>query len=78
MSKTGEIKANGTSAIKSMKSSEDFNYSQLLSDVRKAYGSGRTRDVEWRVKQLESFMRMLDENREVWVDALYKYSKVSI
>ena len=68
-----KVVQNGTSSpIKDMKSSEDFNYSQLLKDTRKAFASGRTRDVEWRVQQLENFMRMLDENREVWVDALYK------
>ena len=33
---------------------------------------GRTRPVEWRVKQLEGLLRMMDENEKIICEALYK------
>ena len=34
--------------------------------------SGRTRPVEWRVKQLEALLKMMDENEKIICEALYK------
>lgn len=46
--------------------------SQLLGKVRAAFASGRTRSYESRVKNLEAFMRMIEENGEEIADALHQ------
>ena len=45
---------------------------QLVSDLRKVYGSGRTRSVEWRKQQIRGLVRIFEEEEEALCDALYK------
>ncbi len=51
----------------------DIDYSKIVASVRKAFNSGKSKDVDFRIRQLESLRRMLDENVEVFIDALQKY-----
>ena len=37
--------------------------------LRATYDTGRTRPVTWRLKQLRAIKRMLEDNRDAWVDA---------
>jgi len=46
------------------------NYHQLVENVKAAFQSGRTRSVEWRIQQLESIKRMLEENEDQFLAAL--------
>ena len=38
--------------------------------MRKLFLSGRTKPMEWRRQQLESMLKMLDDNRDKFCDAL--------
>ncbi|OVA07389.1 Aldehyde dehydrogenase NAD(P)-dependent [Macleaya cordata] len=42
----------------------------LVKDLRKSFGSGKTKSYEWRVQQLKSIIKMIDENEEDIVEAL--------
>ncbi|GLT64403.1 hypothetical protein SLA2020_369000 [Shorea laevis] len=44
----------------------------LVKDLRNNFRSGRTRSYEWRVAQLQSIWRMIDENEKMIVEALYE------
>lgn len=48
----------------------DNDYGCLVSGLRQAFLSGRTRSVAWRISQLKGIERMLDENEEVFISAL--------
>ncbi|XP_071564862.1 aldehyde dehydrogenase, dimeric NADP-preferring-like isoform X4 [Temnothorax nylanderi] len=39
-----------------------INYPELVQQSRDAFNSGKTRPLEWRIKQLKQLMRMLTEN----------------
>ena len=43
--------------------------SNVAASLRATYDTGRTRPFSWRLKQLRAIKRMLEENREAWVDA---------
>lgn len=46
------------------------NYHGLVEGVRSSFDTGRTKDIEWRIKQLKAFDRMLVENESTFVAAL--------
>ncbi|XP_043471761.1 aldehyde dehydrogenase, dimeric NADP-preferring isoform X2 [Leptopilina heterotoma] len=41
---------------------ETANYADLVQKTRDAFYSGKTRPLEWRIKQLKQILRMLEEN----------------
>lgn len=43
---------------------------ETVRSARNAFATGRTKDVEFRRKQLKNLMRMLEENEERFVEAL--------
>ncbi len=43
-----------------------------MQKARAAFASGKTRDVNFRVKQLENLLRMYEENEADMITALYK------
>ncbi len=43
-----------------------------MQKVRAAFASGKTRDVSFRIRQLESLLRMYEENETDLITALYK------
>lgn len=45
---------------------------EIVTRLRKSYGTGTTQGYEWRVKQLKAIERLLDENYAAVVDALKK------
>ncbi len=46
------------------------NYEKTVGDLRQAFKTGRTKDLAWRVKQLEGLLRMYDENVSAFAKAL--------
>ncbi|GLT97408.1 hypothetical protein SLE2022_149750 [Rubroshorea leprosula] len=44
----------------------------LVKDLRNNFRSGRTKSYEWRVAQLQSILRMIDENEKMIIEALYE------
>lgn len=48
------------------------SYAEVLSGLRKAFSSGKTKSVEWRKQQLKGLMRMYEENEGLFTDALHK------
>ncbi|MCX7620245.1 MAG: aldehyde dehydrogenase family protein [Acidimicrobiales bacterium] len=51
-------------------SASSHAYGELISGLRSAFRSGRTRPYEWRRAQLEGLLRMLDENEDELVRAV--------
>ncbi len=49
-----------------------MNYGPLVSGIRSTFKTGRSRDIEWRVQQLKSFLRLLEENEQLFIDAVYR------
>ena len=47
-----------------------MSFSKTVSDLRQTFLSGRTRDVEWRVKQLKSLLKFYDDNADLFADAI--------
>lgn len=47
-----------------------MDFSKVVGDLRQTFLSGRTRDVEWRVRQLKSLLKFYDDNAELFVDAI--------
>lgn len=47
-------------------------YDQLLAGLRKSFASGKTKPIEWRVKQLKGLLRMYEENEAIFTEALHK------
>lgn len=45
---------------------------KVLQKARSAFATGRTRDVNFRIQQLEALLRMYHENEAEIVTALYK------
>lgn len=45
---------------------------QVVQRARAAFASGKTRDVNFRVRQLENLLRMYNENEADLTTALYK------
>ncbi|XP_042870802.1 aldehyde dehydrogenase, dimeric NADP-preferring-like isoform X4 [Penaeus japonicus] len=48
------------------------SYAEVVQQAREAFHSGRTRDVEFRKKQLKALKRMYEENESVFCSALAK------
>ena len=48
------------------------SYAEVLSGLRKAFSSGKTKSIEWRKQQLKGLMRMYEENEGLFTDALHK------
>lgn len=46
--------------------------SLLVKELRKNFNSGRTKSYEWRISQLESIAKMLQEKEKDIIDALKK------
>ncbi|CAD5120807.1 DgyrCDS9365 [Dimorphilus gyrociliatus] len=46
------------------------NYQQLITDLRRTFGTGKTRSLSWRRSQLEGIVKMVDENRDEIVAAM--------
>jgi aldehyde dehydrogenase (NAD+) len=44
----------------------------LVKELRKSFNSGRTRGYEWRVSQLKSIEKMIDEKEKEITEALHK------
>ena len=49
-----------------------MNYSKTVSDLRQTFFSGRTRDLEWRVRQLKSLLKFYEDNSDLFVEAISK------
>jgi aldehyde dehydrogenase (NAD+) len=49
-----------------------MSFSKVVSDLRQTFGSGRTRDVEWRVRQLTNLLKFYEENSDLFVEAIKK------
>ena len=49
-----------------------FSFQQVISKARRAFASGRTRDVAFRKAQLRAIIRMMEENSKLICDALHK------
>jgi len=49
-----------------------LDYSEVVADVRKVFQSGRTKDVEWRKRQLRAIVKFLDEEKDNILAALKK------
>lgn len=49
---------------------DSTNISQAVSDLRRSFNAGKTRDVEFRRSQLKSLMKMYDENMDAFASAL--------
>lgn len=45
---------------------------QAVHKARDAFNRGVTKPIEWRRKQLQSLLRMYEENRNAMIDALHK------
>lgn len=43
----------------------------VVAGLRTAFDAGRTRSLEWRLQQLDAIQRMLEENEDAILDALY-------
>ena len=52
------------------KTAKTADYSRLMSEIRCAFNGGKTRSVDFRIKQLENLKRMYEENEELLCDAL--------
>ena len=51
----------------------DGNEARLLFDkLQKVYRSGKTKNYEWRMSQLKSIAKMLEESEKDITEALYK------
>ena len=48
------------------------SYSDVVSKVRRAFASGKSKPVEWRIQQLKNLYKMYDENVEIFTEALHK------
>ena len=48
------------------------SYADVLLGLRKAFSSGKTKNLEWRKRQLQGLLRMYEENEAVFTDALHK------
>ena len=49
-----------------------MNYTELVSSVRKSFNTGKTKDVKFRIKQLQGLLRMFRENESLFFEALEK------
>ena len=49
-----------------------MEYKALVSSVRKTFHSGKTKDVKFRLKQLNGLIRMYRENEDLFCEALNK------
>lgn len=43
---------------------------ELVEELREAFGSGKTRSLQWRESQLKSLLKMTSENEQAIADAL--------
>ncbi|CAB3229014.1 unnamed protein product [Arctia plantaginis] len=69
--KPKEIKAmNGNGITKP--NSKSSNIVEAVQTARDAFNRGVTRPIEWRRKQLNSLLRMYEENRNAMIEALHK------
>ena len=48
------------------------SYSKLVSDMRSAFNSGRTRPIEWRKEQLRGLKKMFEENAELFCKSIHR------
>ena len=48
------------------------NYTELMQGLRKAFNKGQTRPVEWRIQQLKGLLRMYEEQKDIFAEALHK------
>ena len=44
----------------------------LVNGLRKTFSSGKTKSYEWRMSQLESISKMIDEKEKEIIEALHK------
>lgn len=44
----------------------------LIKELRKNFDSGKTKSYEWRIRQLESIAKMLEEKEKDILEALHK------
>jgi len=51
---------------------EELNYTAIVDKARAAYKSGKTTDLSWRKAQLHKLLDLLDNNRDLLCDAVYK------
>ena len=49
-----------------------MSFSKVVTDLRQTFTSGRTRDVEWRVRQLKNLLKFYEENSDLFVEAIGK------
>jgi len=55
-----------------MAESNDFGYASVTSSLRKAFASGKTRDYDFRIQQLQQLNKLMEENEDALYEALYK------
>eukprot|EP00924_Labyrinthula_sp_SR-Ha-C_P010448 augustus_masked-scaffold_79-processed-gene-0.4-mRNA-1 protein AED:0.06 eAED:0.06 QI:0/-1/0/1/-1/1/1/0/508 len=53
-------------------SSENISYKDLVTDLRKTFDSGRTKELAWRKQQINQMKLMLKENHEAFNTAIQK------
>ena len=44
----------------------------IVKELRESFNSGRTKSYEWRISQLKSIEKMIDENEKEITEALHK------
>jgi aldehyde dehydrogenase (NAD+) len=64
---TDSTKADSTNA-----GGSTVDVGRVVADLRAAFRSGRTRDLQWRRSQLQGLLRMLDEHEDDFVQALHE------
>ena len=48
------------------------SYAELISGLNKAFASGKSRPIEWRIRQLKGLLKMYEENETIFTEALHK------
>jgi len=49
-----------------------MSYEEILQKARDAFLSGKTRNIDYRIRQLQNLLRMYEENGPQFIEALYK------
>lgn len=55
-----------------MGASEANGVEQMMQELRHVFASGKTRDIQWRIDQLNGIIRLVDERSAEFVEAMAK------
>jgi hypothetical protein len=53
------------------RAAEKMSFSKVVSNLRSTFLTGRTRDIEWRVRQLNALLKFYDDNADLFVEVGY-------